>query len=327
MRERFADRLLEAPIAPSFSRLGLRVRARMENWRSLGTYDLSGRTVAITGASSGLGWAAAHRLADLGARLIVIGRNDQRTNECASSLANPNGVTHTALTADLSEPADVHRLADTLRTDHSDLDTLIHNAGALLNHRATNSAGIEVTVAAQVLAPFALTGLLLDTLRGNRPARVLTMSSGGMYTAGLTVNRLQMSSENYRGSEQYARAKRAQVTLNEQWAALVPASEVVFHSLHPGWADTPGVQDSLPRFHRYLKPALRSPAEGVDTLVWLVADDHALDDTGVFWHDRHPRPLHRLPRTRRSDTPKRRAELWDWCRDQTGIDPPPSTGS
>lgn len=323
MLERFTDRLLEVPVAPSFSRLGLQTRSRVENWRRLETYDLSGRTIAVTGASSGLGLAAAHCLADLGARLIVIGRDPERTTTTAAALARPTGADHTALIADLSEPEAVESLAETLLDGHTDLDTLIHNAGALLNSRTTNSLGTEVTIAAQVLAPFLLTARLLPVLRANHPARVLTMSSGGMYTAGLTVNRLQMDDSSYRGSEQYARAKRAQVTLNEQWAQLIPANEVVFHSLHPGWADTPGVRDSLPRFHRYLKPALRTPAQGVDTLVWLAADDEALGHSGRFWHDRRPRPIHRLPQTRRSDTAARRNELWDWCREQTGVDPVP----
>ena len=99
------------------------------------------------------------------------------------------------------------------------------------------------------------------------------MSSGGMYAAGLTVDDLQMTDADYRGSEQYARAKRAQVTLNEMWARRVDRTAVVFHALHPGWADTPGVEASLPQFRRVMRPLLRTPAEGADTLVWLAADD------------------------------------------------------
>ncbi len=320
MLERLTDRLLEAPIAPSFSRLGVQARARVENWRSLATYDLSGRTIALTGATSGLGLAAAHRLADLGATLIVIGRNPERTATTCSSLANPTGAQHTSAIANLSDLDSVRSLADTIIEHHPGLDTVIHNAGALLNERQTNQAGIEVTVAAQVVAPFLLTARLLPTLQQNHPARVLTMSSGGMYTSGLTVSGLQMG-DDYRGAEQYARAKRAQVTLNEEWARRAEASGVVFHSLHPGWADTPGVEDSLPRFYRYCKPILRTPTQGSDTLVWLTADDTALGHNGLFWHDRHPRAIHRLPATRRRDTPQRRQELWDWCVATAGIDP------
>ena len=208
---------------------------------------------------------------------------------------------------------------------HDDLDTLIHNAGALSAERTENADGIESTVASQVLGPFLLTARLLPTLRSNGPARVLTMSSGGMYSAGLTVNRLQMSgpgsADPYRGAEQYARAKRAQVTLTEIWAEKFADSGVRFHSLHPGWADTPGVEEALPTFRKIVGPLLRSPAEGADTLVWLTADDTVVVENGLFWHDRAPRAIHRLPQTRRSDTPERRADLWDWCVAQTGVDP------
>ena len=145
------------------------------------------------------------------------------------------------------------------------------------------------------------------------------MSSGGMYTAALTVENLQMTEAAYRGSDQYARAKRAQVTLNEVWAQQIERAELVFHAMHPGWADTPGVQESLPQFRRLMKPLLRTPAEGVDTLVWLAADDgEPLRTTGDFWLDRRRRKIHRLASTRRSDTLQRRHELWDWCVDQTG---------
>ena len=93
------------------------------------------------------------------------------------------------------------------------------------------------------------------------PGRVITMSSGGMYASPLRVSDLQMG-DDYKGTEQYARAKRAQVTLNEMWAARVPPREVVFHAMHPGWADTPGVQESLPTFRKVVGPLLRTPAAG-----------------------------------------------------------------
>ena len=153
------------------------------------------------------------------------------------------------------------------------------------------------------------------------PARVLTMSSGGMYATGLTVDHLEMT-DDYRGSEQYARAKRAQVTLNALWAERPDTRGVVFHAVHPGWADTPGVEASLPKFRRIVGPLLRTPEQGADTLVWLAADDGApLATTGKFWLDRRTRPIHKLPTTRRTDTPERRAQLWAWCIQRSGLDP------
>ncbi|MEO0495446.1 MAG: SDR family NAD(P)-dependent oxidoreductase [Actinomycetota bacterium] len=319
------DRLLEAPIAPSFTRVGSVVRARTENWTDLDDYDLSGRTILLTGATSGLGLAAAHRLAGLGATLLVVGRNPSKTDAACAALPSPDGADHTALYADLGDLAAVNALADTVLADHADVDTLIHNAGALSAERNENTEGIEVTVASQVLGPFLLTTRLLPTLSANGPARVLTMSSGGMYSAGLTVSRLQMgdtdSKDPYKGAEQYARAKRAQVTLTEMWAEKFADSGVRFHSLHPGWADTPGVEEALPTFRKIVGPFLRSPDEGADTLVWLAADDTAVVENGQFWHDRAPRAIHRLPQTKRSDTAERRDALWAWCVAQSGVDP------
>ena len=137
-----------------------------------------------------------------------------------------------------------------------------------------------------VAAPFLMTSLLLEPLRAAAPGRVITMSSGGMYTSGLTVADLQMDEPSYNGAQQYARAKRAQVVLSEMWAQRVPRDEVVFHAMHPGWADTPGVDAGIPGFGKLMGPLLRSPEQGADTMVWLAADDSVLETTGLFWHDR-----------------------------------------
>ena len=155
----------------------------------------------------------------------------------------------------------VEALATELARRHDRIDVLIHNAGALTADRRESPQGIEMTVASQVMGPFLLTARLLPQLRVGGPGRVLTMSSGGMYSAASTVERLQMGAD-YKGAEQYARAKRAQVTLNEMWAQRVDPAEVVFHALHPGWADTPGVAESLPTFRKVVGPLLRSPRAG-----------------------------------------------------------------
>ena len=130
-------------------------------------------------------------------------------------------------------------------------------------------------MAGQVVGPFLLTCLLLDRLRASAPSRVITMSSGGMYTAALSAPSPEMDPASYNGTRQYALAKRAQVTLNEMWAARYPDRSVVFHALHPGWADTPGVAEALPTFRRVVGPLLRDPMAGADTMVWLAADDGA----------------------------------------------------
>ena len=109
------------------------------------------------------------------------------------------------------------------------------------------------------------------------------------------------------------------------WAERTP--NVVFHAMHPGWADTPGVAESLPAFRRAVGPLLRTAAQGADTLVWLAADDHEpLASSGGFWLDRRRRALHRLPHTALSDTPARRDALWRLVAERAGVDTVPVRG-
>jgi NAD(P)-dependent dehydrogenase (short-subunit alcohol dehydrogenase family) len=119
-----------------------------------------------------------------------------------------------------------------------------------------------MTVASQVLGPFLLTSLLLPLLEaGESRGRVIAVASGGMYPEKLDVDKLLARPDSYNGVRAYARAKRAQVELNVEWARRC-GSKAIFQAMHPGWVDTPGVVKSLPRFHSITKPVLRS-AEAV----------------------------------------------------------------
>ena len=306
------DKLLEAPVVPSFTRIGYEARRRAEDWTSLDDYDLSDQVIVITGGTSGLGRAAASQVARNGATLIVVGRTESKNAAVAAELVSETGndqISHVA--ADMGDYDQVRALAAHLLDSHDRLDVLMHNAGALSDTRREAPDGTEATVASQVVGPFLLTHLLLERLTQSVPARVITMSSGGMYSAPLTVSQLEMGAADYKGTEQYARAKRAQVTLNEMWAERHGASGVTFHCVHPGWADTPGVAEALPGFKTIVGPLLRSPEAGADTMVWLAADDEPLRSNGLFWHDRRPRSTHKLPISRRADTAERRSRLWD----------------
>ncbi len=310
------DGLLEGLVAPSFTSIGYRVRS--SGWTPLDSYDLTGRTIALTGPTSGLGLAAARSLAGLGADLVLVARNPEKLERLSADLDDASGSIDSVV-ADMSDLGAVQRAGTSILERHDHLDVLIHNAGALTAERRTTADGLELTTAVHVVAPFLLTELLLPVLRTTVGARVLAMSSGGMYTSPLTIGSLEMDEGRYRGAEQYARAKRAQVALAGEWARRVP--DVAFHSLHPGWADTPGVEESLPAFRKVVGSFLRTPDQGIDTLVWLAADDAGARDSGSFWHDRAPRATHRLASTRRSDTPERRAALWNRVRALAGLDP------
>lgn len=313
------DKVIEAPIVTSFTSIGYHVRSRTAGWQPLDSFDMTGSTVVVTGATSGLGRHAAQRFAELGANVIVGGRNADKTATVRDEIAQATGSESIDVAiADMGDLDQVRGLAESVTARHDRVDVMVHNAGALSAERRANSDGVEVTVASQVLGPFLLTSLLLDPLRRAAPGRVVTVSSGGMYATDLAVEELQMEKSAYKGSEQYARAKRAQVTLNEMWAERTDPAEIVFHSMHPGWADTPGVEASLPTFRKIVGPLLRSVEQGADTIVWLAAADEASSSSGEFWHDRRPRSIHKLPSTGRTDTPERRAALWDWCVEQTG---------
>ncbi|MDA0353859.1 MAG: SDR family NAD(P)-dependent oxidoreductase [Chloroflexi bacterium] len=317
---RAVDAVLEATILLSFSSIGYHARRRLFGWTPLSRYNLGGRVVLVTGGTSGLGRAAAEQFARLGATVILLGRNAEKTQHTANELmARTGNDSIDAVTADMGDLDSVRRVAATIRDRHERLDVLIHNAGALAATRTLAPDGSEITIASQLLGPFLLTGLLYDLLARAAPGRVITVSSGGMYTSPLSVAALEASERDdeakpFDGAKQYARVKRAQVVNNELWADRVSGDQVLFHATHPGWVDTPGLRESLPTFSRLLGPILRTPGQGVDTIVWLGSDDGApLVGSGRFWHDRRPRSTHRLPSSRRADNSVEREQLWAFC--------------
>jgi dehydrogenase/reductase SDR family member 12 len=321
------DAALEATVVLSFSRVGYEVRRRADDWASLDELDGSGRRVVVTGANSGLGLAAARALASAGAEVVAVVRSEdkgRRTLDALEPLGHA-GARHSYELADLADLGQVRSLADRLTASGS-IDAVIHNAGAMFDHRALTTDGLERTYQVHVVAPFLLTTLLLDSLEAAPAPRVVTVTSGGMYAERLDADRVD-SPDTYRPALAYARAKRAQVALNDQWARRVGHRGIDFQVVHPGWADTPGVVTSLPGFHRLTSPILRDADQGADTMVWLALGGHvprqptgdAQDSGGRLWHDRRPRGAHHLPWTR---TPPSEAErLWDRVARDAGVDP------
>ena len=171
--------------------------------------------------------------------------------------------------ADMASLASVAEAVDRIRSSEARLDVIVDNAGGIFPERTESPDGIEATLATMVVGPFALIAGLLPLLRRTGRARVIAVTSGGMYAQALPLDDLQMRSGPFDGTRAYARAKRAQVAMMREWARRVPSSEVTFTAMHPGWADTPGLDASLPGFARLMRPILRSAAEGVDTIIWL----------------------------------------------------------
>lgn len=319
------DGALEASVIGSYTRFGIAARRALglEGWDERPLPRLDGRVVVLTGATSGLGRAAADALCALGARLELVVRDLARGEAAVTELRGAYPGADVALVqADLGSLAEVRRAAETIAARHERVDVLIHNAGALDDVRSVSPEGIETTVATHLVGPALLTRLLLPHLRRARvlageAARVLFVTSGGMYTEALDVGRLEMPADDYDGVTAYARAKRAQMAFVSILADALPSEEIVVHAMHPGWADTPGVARSLPRFRAVLGPLLRSPAEGADTLVYLAAaPGPPLARSGALWLDRFVRPPHRSARTRRADTSEARAALLRWLEER-----------
>jgi NAD(P)-dependent dehydrogenase (short-subunit alcohol dehydrogenase family) len=314
---RLADGALELTVAGGFGSTGIRLRRRMFGWSDPPRFD--GRRVVITGATSGIGLACARAMVDLGAQLCIVGRDAERTRATAADLGRDSGIEVTAHIADLNRLADARRVADEIAAGGAAVDVLVHNAGALTAEYRRTEDGFEATYASQVLSPHILTSRLLPALQRGSDPRVIVVASGGMYAEKLDVATVQMAAAEYDGVRAYARAKRAQVTLTQEWARRFPECPVAFHSMHPGWADTPGVQTSLPTFRRITRPILRTPQEGADTVVWLAGVDPIPGPNGSFWLDRAPRATVRYPGTR--PAVREPAALWDMVCQQSGETP------
>jgi dehydrogenase/reductase SDR family protein 12 len=311
------DDAAEALIVPSFTSLGYELRRRLYGWEPAASSSMQGRVVAITGATSGLGAVAATSFARMGARVLLLARNPAKAASTRARIAAATGNDDLGVyEVDMSSGSSVRDVVATIAAAEPALDVLVNNAGALLTERAESVDGIEMTFATMVLGPFALTNGLAPLLRASIDGRILTVTSGGQYAQPLHLDDLQMRDETYRGSVAYARAKRAQVVLTRVWASKLRDTSVVAHVMHPGWADTPGIEASLPRFHTIVGPLLRTPEQGVDTLLWLAAAPEAAQTTGLLWLDRRPRPFDRLRRTRVG--PGQAADLWRACEELTG---------
>jgi NAD(P)-dependent dehydrogenase (short-subunit alcohol dehydrogenase family) len=205
--------------------------------------------------------------------------------------------------------AAVRAAAERILATESRLDVLIDNAGAIFPDRQESPDRIEATLALLTVGPFTLTAGLLPLLRRTSGSRVIAVTSGGMYTQGLHLDDLEWRDEPFSGPRAYARAKRAQVALMREWTRRLAGSGISFVAMHPGWADTPGVAATLPGFYDVMRPLLRTPADGADTIVWLAAHPGSRSSSGRLYLDRRPRPFDRVPSTRVSAADRHR--LWD----------------
>ncbi|WP_207798529.1 SDR family oxidoreductase [Klenkia marina] len=292
---RLADALLDRAVVPGYSKVGPALRRRW--WPAdPAPGSMAGRRVLVTGATSGIGTAIAEGLLGLGATVHVLGRDRAKTDDLVARLergipggvggrGRADGARVVAEVCDVGDLDAVRTWAEEFTGRVDELHGLVHNAGTLPAERSETAQGHELTLAVHVLSPHLMTALLTDVLSPD--AAVVWMSSGGMYGAGLRADDLEFTDGEYSGVRAYARTKRMQVVLAAEWARRLPGRHV--YSTHPGWVATDGVTASIPAFGKVMAPLLRTPADGADTTVWLLATRPA-SRPPHFWHDRAQRP-------------------------------------
>lgn len=255
--------------------------------------NLSGRSFMITGANSGIGKSTAQEIANRGGTVHMVCRSKDRAeaakNDIVERSNNQNVHVHIV---DMSSARQVWEFARSFSQNNA-LHVLINNAGCMVNQRELTDEGLEKNFATNTLGTFILTTALIPVLKKAEDPRVVTVSSGGMLTQKLNVDDLQFEKGSFDGTMAYAQNKRQQVILTERWAAL--HSEIHFSSMHPGWADTPAVQSSMPSFHAKMQSRLRTETMGSDTVVWLaVSLAAAKHPSGLFFQDRKSVSTHLL---------------------------------
>lgn len=307
------DTVLDRTVVPGYTKVGPAIRRHLSTWPADPEPDaMRGKVVAVTGATSGLGLATAEGLARLGAEVVLVVRDTDKGARVLREIGDrlPLAGLHLAR-CDVGDLDDVRRFVDELELPH--LDVLVHNAGAMPAERTESAQGHELTMALHVLGPVLMTELLRPRLTDGR---VVFVTSGGMYGQRLRADDPEYLQGDYSPTTAYARSKRAQVellpVLDRRWGG----GGTSVHATHPGWADTPGVVDSLPTFHKVTGPLLRDAEGGADTTVWLAATQ-PVPTGGMLWHDRRPRPFHLLRRTHTGED--ERARLWTWVRTQLDL--------
>jgi dehydrogenase/reductase SDR family member 12 len=299
----------------SFNRMGFELNRQGFEVDDL-PRDAGGRVALVTGANSGIGRAASFELARRGFDLWLLCRDPVRGQEARDAIAREcgEGRVHLAL-VDMSDLGSIRRFSE--ECPLRQVDVLVHNAGVLPPEKRLTAEGVELTFATSVIGPFALTVLLLARLARSSDARVIFVASGGLYLQGLDLSLPEVDPSRFDGTRAYANAKRAEVILAHLLAQRFAATAITFASMHPGWVDTSALRDSLPRFYRRMRHALRTAEQGADTIVWLAASQRAKGSEGHFWFDRRVAPEYPLPWTR--ETPATRTELLALCERTSGL--------
>jgi retinol dehydrogenase 14 len=278
---------------------------------------MGGKTVLITGGTSGLGKATAVAMAAMGADVVVTGRDPERSERAVEEIrAEGTGGSVELLLADLAVQTEVRRLAEEFRERHDRLDALVNNAGLVQSERTETPDGIETTLAVNHLAPFLLTNLLLDLLKQSAPSRVVTVSSEAQRWGSMDFDDLQ-SSRKYRGMPVYGMTKLANIMFTYELAERLEGTGVTATCVHPGAVNTNFAMNNrgpMTLLFRLSKPFMRTPEQGADTVIHLTSSWEVEGVSGKYYADRkwiEPQEIALDPDARR--------KLWEASEDLTGL--------
>jgi NAD(P)-dependent dehydrogenase (short-subunit alcohol dehydrogenase family) len=252
---------------------------------------IEGKTCLITGSTSGIGKQIAIGLAKLKANVVLVGRNEAR---CEATLQEIRGNVSTDLNknrisyllADLSSQASIHQLVKEFLAAHESLDVLVNNAGVFLPKRFTTVDGIEYTFAVNHLAPFLLTNLLFERIKGSSPSRIITTSSVAHRGAQINFDDLQFEKRRYNGVNAYKQSKLANILFTKELSRRSNGSGITSNCFHPGGVRTNLVQ-SGPWYYRLIwaivSPFLISAWRGADTAIYLASSSEVQGISGKYF--------------------------------------------
>jgi NAD(P)-dependent dehydrogenase (short-subunit alcohol dehydrogenase family) len=276
---------------------------------------VTGKHILITGATNGIGLAAAEALAALGANVSLVGRDQTRTKIAAARVraAAAKGATVDTLVAELSSQASVRGLAADVLSRNPGLDVLINNAGAIYSTRQLSVDGLELTWAVNHLAPFLLTSLLLDRLKASAPARIITTASDAHQGAHIPFEDLQ-AERSYGGYRRYGETKLANILFTSELARRLAGSDVTANCFHPGLVATGFNRNNgllMALAMTVVNPLFRTPEKGAETLVWLATSPQLEDVSGSYFFDMKTK----APSLAAQDRETAR-KLWDVSKEQ-----------
>jgi len=281
------------------------------------TGSMAGKTVLVTGATSGIGRATAAGLAAMGARVAITGRDHERAERAAGEIGTATGGRVDVFVADLSSQAEVRRLAGEVLQTYPRVDVLVNNVGGYWNTRHVTADGLERTFALNHLASFLLTNLLLDRLKQSAPARVVTVSSGAQANGRIDFDDLQ-GERSYSGARAYSQSKLANVLFTYELARGLQASVVTANALHPGvvrtsfGAEDPGGVQRL--FVPLMRPFMKAPAQGAATSIHVASSPDLEQRTGLYFANSKARRS-----SERSYDDDDAARLWQVSADLVGL--------